>query len=164
MTMIYFLGKVFESINCFFRKIWLKLEYGKRIKFGKKVKFRKGFRVIIIGKESRLVIGDHTFFNVGCSIACLGKITIGSNNAFGEYVTIYDHNHVFNKKEMNQKEVSIGEVEIGNDNWICSKVNICKDSKVGNRCVISACTNYSNKVREDFTLYRGNDKEEIKIN
>ena len=161
--MIYFLGKVGESIRCFFRKIWLKLEYGKRIKFGKKVKFRKGFRVIIVGKNARLVIGDRCFFNTYCSIACLGKITIGSNNSFGENVTIYDHNHVFNKKEMNQKEIKIGEVEIGNDNWICTKANICANSKVGNRCVISALTNYSNKVREDFVLYRGDHKEEIKI-
>ena len=162
--MIYFLGKVFESIHCSFRKFFLKLEYGKRIKFGKKVKFRRGFRVIILGKDSRLVIGDNCFFNVDCSIACLGKITIGKNNAFGENVTIYDHNHIFNKKEMNQKVFSVGEVEIGDDNWICSKVNICANSKVGNHCVIAACTNYSNKVREDLTLYRYDHKEEIRIN
>ena len=162
--MFYFLGKVFSAIGCFLRKICLKIEYGKRIKFGKNVRFRKGFHVVIVGKDARLVIGDNTFFNIGCSIACLGKITIGKNNAFGEYVTIYDHNHIFNKKEMNQKAFSISEVEIGDDNWICSKVNICAKSKVGNRCVISACTNYSNKVREDFMLYRGEHKEEIKIN
>ena len=161
--MIYFFGKVFESIHCFFRKIWLKLEYGKRIKFGKKVHFRRGFNVIIIGKNARLVIGSNNFFNRNCSIACLGKVTIGDNNAFGENVTIYDHNHIFNQKEMNQKVFKIGEIEIGNDNWICSKVNICANSKVGNRCVIAACTNYSNKVREDFVLYRGEHKEEIKI-
>ena len=162
--MIYFLGKVCSAINCFFKKIWLKLEYGKRIKFGKNVRFRKGFYVVIVGKNARLTIGDNCFFNRYCSIACLGKVTIGSNNAFGENVSIYDHNHIFNKKEMNQKDFAVADVEIGNDNWICSKVNIAAKSRVGNRCVIAACTNYSNKVREDYMLYRGNDKEEIKIN
>lgn len=161
--MIYFLGKVFESIHCFCRKIFLKLEYGKRIKFGKKVKFRKGFRVII-GKGAKLVIGDNTFFNVFCSIACLGKITIGKNNIFGENVTIYDHNHVFNQKVFDQKAMSIGEVEIGDENWVCSKANICSNSKLGNRCVISACTNYSNKNKEDFVLYKNGSSEPIKIN
>ncbi len=161
--MIYFIGKVFESINCFFKKLFLNIEYGKRIKFGKKVKFRKGFRVII-GKKGKLVIGDNTFFNVYCSIACFGKITIGKNNIFGENVTIYDHNHVFNQEKFDQKELKIGEVEIGNENWICSKANVSANSKVGNRCVISACYNYSNKTAEDFVLYKNGASEPIKIN
>ena len=161
--MIYFIGKVFEAIHCWLRKIWLKIEYGKRIKFGKKVKFRKGFRVII-GKHGQLVIGTHNFFNVNCSIACFGKITIGDNNTFGENITIYDHNHVFNKEKFDPAELKIGEVEIGNENWICTKVNICANTKLGNRNVISACYNYTNKKKEDFVLYKIDGNERIKIN
>lgn len=160
--MIYFLYKVFESIHCFFKKIFLKLEYGKGIKFGKHVKFRRGFHVII-GKGAKLVIGDDTFFNRNCSIACFGKITIGKKNTFGENVSIYDHNHVFNKEEFNPKEFKASEVEIGDENWICTKVNICANSKIGNRNVISACMNYSNKEKEDFVLYKVGSKEPIKI-
>lgn len=161
--MIYFLYKVHESIHCFFKKIFLKLEYGKRIKFGKKVKFRKGFRVII-GKHGKLVIGNHNFFNVYCAITCFGEITIGDNNTFGDNVTLYDHNHVFNKEKFDPKELKIGSIEIGNENWICSKVNMCSNSKIGNRCVISACLNYTNKEKQDFILYKDSGQEPIKIN
>lgn len=160
--MIYFIGKVFESINCFLKKCFLKIEYGKRIKFGKKVKFRKGFHVIV-GKEGKLVIGSNNFFNAYCSIACLGKVTIGDNNAFGEYVTIYDHNHIFNEKELDQKVFKVGEVEIGNSNWIGSKANFAANSKLGNRCVVAACLNYTNKEKEDYILYKNNEKTPIVI-
>lgn len=128
------------------------MRYGKRIKFGKRVKFKRGFH-IIIRKKGKVVIGDNAYFNNNCTITCLGEIIIGSNNIFGEYVTLYDHNHVFNKKVFNPKELTAGKIIIGNDNWICSKVNICSNSVIGNRCVIAACTNYNNKIGEDYILY-----------
>ncbi|MGD9813454.1 MAG: acyltransferase [Bacilli bacterium] len=160
--MFYTLSKIFEAIYCTFTKLFLKIKYGKRIALGKKTKFRKGFRVNI-GKKGTLILGDNNFFNAFCSINCRGEIIIGSGNIFGEYVTLYDHNHIFNKDIFNQKEIKNGKIIIGNENWICTKVNICSNSKIGNRCVISACTNYSNKIEESYMLYRFECKDKIRV-
>ncbi len=160
--MMYGVAKVIEALSCSIKKTFLKIRYGKRISFGKKVKFRKGFR-INIGKNASLIVGDGTFFNAFCSINCRGKIIIGKNNIFGESVTIYDHNHVFNSPLFDKKELKIGTVMIGDENWICTKANICSNSKVGNRCVISACTNYNIKISKDYVIYKGTVEEPINI-
>ena len=160
--MFNFICKATSNIHCFFKKIGYKIVYRSKIKFGKHVKFRRGFK-LYIDKKGKVVIGDNTFFNSYCSIVCFNKVTIGKKNLFGSYVTIYDHNHVFNKKEFNIKELSVGEVSIGDENWIATKVNICSNSKLGNRCVIAANINYANKEKEDFTLYKLDSKEKINI-
>lgn len=71
----------------------LKLKY-KGCKFGKKIYIKPGFRVSL-ENGAILEIGDRTFFNYGCSITALNRITIGEDCLFGEAVKIYDHNHVF---------------------------------------------------------------------
>lgn len=73
----------------------LKLKY-KGCKFGKKIYIKSGFRVSI-EDGAVLAIGDRTFFNYGCSITALNRITIGNDCLFGEAVKIYDHNHVFKR-------------------------------------------------------------------
>lgn len=79
-------------------------------------------------------------FNYNCSLTSLGKIEIGDHTIFGESVKIYDHNHHFNKKNMNVSEqgMSIGKVRIGRNCWIGSNVVILKGSTIGNNCVIGA--------------------------
>lgn len=160
--MLYGISKAFEALSCLIKKFFLKVKYGKRISFGKKIKFRKGFR-INVGKNAFLSIGDGTFFNAFCSINCRGKVIIGKNNIFGEYVTLYDHNHVFNTLMFDKKELKIGTVSIGDENWICTKSNICSNSRIGNRCVISAGTNYNNKTSKDYVIYKGSIEEPIII-
>jgi acetyltransferase-like isoleucine patch superfamily enzyme len=85
------------------------------------VQFRDNCR-ITSGIDSRLFISENVFFNNGCSINCLGKITIGNNCQFGEDVKFYDHNHTYTdtKKNINQQGYSVGEIIIGNNCWIQS--------------------------------------------
>jgi len=58
--MVFF--KVLFRINCFFKLIFFKLIYGKKICFGKKVTFRKQFSLVIDGKNAKVKIGDNVFF------------------------------------------------------------------------------------------------------
>lgn len=114
-----------------------KIKYGKRIKIGKKLHFRKGLN-INIAKDGYLEIGKNNFFNNYCSINCRHKVIIGDNNLFGENVKIYDHNHVFNNKNVNiRKSFKKGEILIGNTNWIASNVIILQKAELGNNNVIS---------------------------
>ena len=141
---MYIVIKFLENVAKFFRIklkiLYWKLKYGKRIKIGKNFKFRKSL-IINIDSKGRLEIGDNTYFNNYCSINCHKKITIGNNNLFGENVKIYDHNHIFNNKNINmEKAFNDKEIFIGNDNWIASNVMILSNTKLGNRNVVAAST------------------------
>ena len=95
--------KGFRGIKSFTKLSYYRMKYGSRLKVGKNVHFRKGF-IINLAKEGKLSIGDGCFFNNYCSINCHDEIIIGKDNLFGEGVKIYDHNHVFNDKNIDMKK------------------------------------------------------------
>lgn len=129
--------------------IYYKAKYGSRLKIGKRIRFRKGFS-LHISKDAKVEIGDNVFFNRRCTIDALKEISIGNHNLFGEDVKIYDHNHVFNNKNINRgNNFSSRPVIIGENNWIGSNVVILKKAKIGNNNVIGANTNISFEIDND---------------
>lgn len=124
-----------------------KLIYGKKISFGTGTTFRRNFRVII-GKEGKIAIGDHCFFNNACSLNCFSSITIGDGTIFGEGVKVYDHNHKFAdpSKSIKEQGYSIGAVSIGTHCWIGSNVVLLKGAEIGDHCVIGAGCVVEDKV------------------
>lgn len=143
--------------------IYYKLKYGNRLKLGKKVHFRKGF-IINISKNAKLEIGDNNFFNNYCSINCREHIKIGNNNLFGEGVKIYDHNHVFNDKNVNiEKEYKTNPIVIGNRNWFGSNVIILSKAKIGNNNVFGANTVINSEFDSDIIVKQLNGMDIKKI-
>jgi len=173
---MYYIIKSIENVIKFFRNkikiIYWKMKYGKRIKIGKNFKFRKGM-LINISKDGYLEIGNDNFFNNYCSVNCHESIIIGDNNLFGESVKIYDHNHVFNNKNIDMRHTfKKGKIKIGDNNWIGSNVVILDKTELGNRNVISAnillnqkyknenLVRISSEVKIEKIIYKGekNDK------
>lgn len=105
----------------------------------KQTRFRK-FCTITLDASGELIIGENTFFNNYCSLNCLGRITIGNNTLFGEGIKMYDHNHVFNKKDviLESQGMSIGQITIGNNCWIGSNCVILNNVVIGDNVVIGA--------------------------
>lgn len=126
-------------LKSIFTKIFFKILYRNRISFGKGVHWRKQIS-IDIDRNSFLKIGKNVFFNNFCSINVKKCIVIGDNTLFGENVKIYDHNHVFNRKNLLIKDsgYTVKELIIGSNCWICSNVVLLKGCKIGNNCVVSA--------------------------
>lgn len=148
--------KFILHINCFIKKIFYKIIYGSKVKFGKKVQFRKGFS-LMIDKGAKIIIGDNTFFNNYCSITVLDKIVIGSNCLFGESVKIYDHNHIFNKKNslVQQQGFKTNPIYIGNNCWFGSNSIILKNAKIGNNCVIGANEKINFELKDEVIINNG---------
>ena len=119
---------------------YLKLKYRKQLSCKiTKILFRSENKITILEKGS-LKFNNSCFFNYGCHIFCMGKITIGENCIFGENVKIYDHNHIYNQKNklIYQSGFKIKDIEIGNNCWIGSNVVILAGTKIGDNCVIGA--------------------------
>ena len=113
--------------------------FERNIFIGKNVGIRKGF-YLRAGEDATIHIGEGCFFNRCFSGVAYSRIKIGDNCIFGENVKIYDHNHIFNRKDVLIKKqgFNIKDVVIGNNVWIGSNVTILKGVTIGNNCVIAA--------------------------
>lgn len=131
--------RIYWRIRALIKVLLYKILFGSRFTFPFNSTFRKNFG-LYLGKGARIQVGHNTFFNRGCSINCLKKVTIGDNCIFGENVKIYDQNHRFSNHEeiIRNQGYNIAPVKIGNDCWICSNVVILKGVSIGEHCVIGA--------------------------
>lgn len=150
---MYYIFKFIENIFKYLRMkskiIYWKLKYGNRIKIGKNFRFRKGM-IINITEKGKLEIGNNNFFNNYCSINCHNQIIIGDNNLFGENVKMYDHNHVFNNKNIDVAHTFFeNKIMIGNNNWIASDVTFLSKAKIKNYNVIGTKTIVNNEYSSE---------------
>jgi acetyltransferase-like isoleucine patch superfamily enzyme len=86
----------------------------------------------------------------------VSRIRIGRNTAIGEYVSIRDQNHAFDRTDIPIKEQGFtGEpIEIGEDVWIGRGVMICPGVTIGNGAVIGANSVVTKDV-EPFAIVAG---------
>lgn len=157
------LEKIVLNFKCIVKLNYYKLKYGKRLKVGKNLKFRKRFQ-INISNNGYLEIGDNCFFNNDCSINCHKKIVIGENNLFGENVKLYDHNHIFNDKNINfKKNFTEREILIGDNNWFGSNCIILSKANIGSYNVFSANLSINDKISNENILVLNEQIESKKI-
>lgn len=159
--------KFIENVKKFFRiklkLLYWKIKYGKNLKVGKNLTFGKRFSINMT-KEGILILGDNNAFNHDCSINCHEKIIMGNNNIFGANVKIYDHNHIFNDKNINiRKSFKSNTIQIGNENWFGSNVTILSKCSIENRNVIGANVILNEKFDSENLIQLSNNVKLEKI-
>ncbi|MGL5964480.1 MAG: acyltransferase [Fusobacteriaceae bacterium] len=115
----------------------LNLDEGLKLKIQGSLYARTNF---IIRGRGEVTLGKNLVFNNYCSINCFDKIEIGDNCMFGENVKIYDHNHIFNKKNINliDSDFNKASIKIGKNVWIGANVTILKGIEIGENSVVAA--------------------------
>lgn len=132
--------KIFFKIRSKIKIIYYKIIYNNSLLIGKRFSCRAGLSILLDGDHAKLIIGEGVFFNNYSSINVMGEMRIGSNSIFGEHVKIYDHNHLYKKKDILIKNqgFSVKNVNIGNNCWIGSNVVILQGVSIGNNVIIGA--------------------------
>lgn len=130
-----------------FDKIKLDLKGKSNVKIGCFNQNR--FNLYIGVNNGDLIIGNHCFFNINCSITCMDKIKIGNFCKFGNNVVIVDHDHNF-KTEF--PEFISSPIEIGNNVWVGANVTILRGTKIGDNCIIAAGSVVKGEVPSGTTL------------
>lgn len=152
-------------LHTFWSKLLWRLFYGKQVVVGKNTAFDTGSTLRIngknnrkqaflveensifrqdvrikIGKEGFIKIGDNAFFNDRCHITALTGITIGSGCLFGTNVSIFDHNHRFNLRDLRpgKQGFTQARVVIGENSWLGANVVVLKGVTIGKNCVVGA--------------------------
>jgi len=118
---------------------------GGSLSFGRNCYISKYTDIHVIGGE--ITIQDNFFCNKGCTLSSRKLIKIGNGVRFGEYVSIYDHNHNHDLKTSSfHDSYSIGQVVIGDNVWVCRGAIITKDVVIGKNSIIGPNV----VVREDI--------------
>lgn len=102
-------------------------------------------------KSSRIIIGDHCSLNTGCHLVSIYGIEIGSGTRIGEYCSIRDQNHRFDKLDVSVSEQGYtgSRIVIGTNCWIGRGVFIAPGVNIGNNSVIGANSVVTKDVPEN---------------
>jgi acetyltransferase-like isoleucine patch superfamily enzyme len=77
--------------------------------------------------------------NNGCSINSHLSIKIGDNCMFGERVSLYDHDHVFEGPvDVRESGFRTAPIVIGRNVWLGTNVTVLRGSQIGDNVVIGA--------------------------
>jgi acetyltransferase-like isoleucine patch superfamily enzyme len=162
----------------FFRVLFLKFQYGERLKIhwvqllGKHTSILiKGKSLVCMGKaitsrsnlnikveNARLIISNSVFFNHNCSITALESIEIGEGSSFGNNVVIVDHDH-----SKSGTGFITSEIKIGNNVWVGANSVILRGTIIGDNCIIAAGSIVTGEIEENTLVYQKRNTELKKI-
>ena len=131
---------------------YILIRRGGKLNFGGYTHFTYGANVEV-HDNAELTIGSDCGFNVGCTIICADKITLGKGVKGGRNVTIRDNNggHWMNFSGYRNSRP----VEIGDHVWLCEGCTIMPGVKIGAGAVIGAKSVVFNNVPAN-TMVMGN--------
>ena len=95
--------------------------------------------VLLEANSAAIRIGTRTTINSFSRIVAHEEVTIGSNCAIAQFVTIVDHDHVFGEQHDSGLSGFVrAKVEIGNNVWIGDKATILKGVCIGDNSIVGA--------------------------
>lgn len=107
------------------------------ISFGKSVCIGPGVN-IIIKENSKLLVGNNTFFTSDMHIEGSSLIEIGNDCAISWGVTIIDDNHhEIISDASNSSKIDSGKVIIGDKVWLTNNVVVLKNTTIGSNSVVT---------------------------
>jgi len=111
--------------------------------------------------NGNLLIGDNVFFNKNLTIVCRSKIEIGDNCQFGNNISIYDHDHIFNSIPFEKNKFIVKPIYIGNNVWIGCHSFIGKGVTIGDNVVIGAGSVITKNIPSNSVYINGKIKQLI---
>lgn len=111
---------------------------------------RKNVSFRVEGGELRI---GTSFFNQGCCITAMKKISIGNDCLFGPNVVIVDHDHDYHYTDNQRGNHWLeGDVVIEDNVWVGANVTILKGSCIKSGAVIGAGTVIKGLVEKDTVI------------
>ena len=133
------------------------------ITFGKKF-ILKGNSLLAAHGNGKIEIGNYCGINRGCYIVCHDEIQIGNNVIIGPNVVIVDHDHKFNRGNIDKKQFKSAKITIEDGAWIGANSVILKGTKIGKNSIIAAGSVVNSDVPDEvvFMQKRENTIKNIK--
>jgi acetyltransferase-like isoleucine patch superfamily enzyme len=109
---------------------------GGTIRIGDRVQIR---RDCVLNVAGELTDDGDTPISWGSIIHCSTRIHLERMVGLAEQVTLADSSHYFTEPDAHfWHNVRTGSIEIGANTWLCPKVTVTRDVKIGSHCIIGA--------------------------
>lgn len=109
---------------------------GGTVRIGDRVGIR---RDCVLNVAGELTIDGDTPISWGSIIHCSTRIHLERMVGLAEQVTLADSSHYFTEPDAHfWHNVRTGAIEIGRNTWLCPKVTVTRDVKIGSHCIIGA--------------------------
>jgi acetyltransferase-like isoleucine patch superfamily enzyme len=141
------------------RRIW----YSKQFRTaGVNLKVFPGTMII---NPQNMECGDNVYIGYHNYLQAGGGLVISSDAMLGPHVKIWTQNHKFEDPNIpvHMQGFSNDPVSIGRDAWIGASVFIMPGTKIGDRCVISACSVVGKKNYPAGIVLAGNPARKIGV-
>lgn len=119
---------------------------------------------ISVGKDGILTFGQNFNITAESSIVCYNNISFGNNCLLSWDILIMDTDF---HKIYNQDKSLINPnkaVNVGDNVWMCNKVQILKGLSIANGCIVGSNTVVSKSLKIENAIYSGNINTPIKEN
>jgi len=109
---------------------------GGTIRLGDRVSIR---RDCVLNVAGELTMDGDTPVSWGSVIHCSTSIHLERMVGLAEQVTLADSSHFFTEPEAHfWHNIRTGSIDIGRNTWLCPKVTVTRDAKIGSHCIIGA--------------------------
>ena len=109
---------------------------GGTIRIGDRVQIR---RDCVLNVAGELTLDGDSPVSWGSVIHCSTRIHLERMVGLAEQVTLADSSHFFTEPDEHfWHNVRTGSIEIGRNTWLCPKVTVTRDAKIGSHCIIGA--------------------------
>jgi len=109
---------------------------GGTIRIGDRVQIR---RDCVLNVAGELTLDGDTPVSWGSVIHCSTRIHLERMVGLAEQVTLADSSHYFTEPEAHfWHNIRTGSIEVGRNTWLCPKVTVTRDAKIGSHCIIGA--------------------------
>ena len=114
-------------------------------------------------KGASIIIEDNVSINTGCHLISIYKIQICKNTRIGEYCSIRDQNHKFERVDIPVKDQGFygQQIVIEEDCWIGRGVFIGPGVTLGKGCIVGA-NSVVTKSFDEYSIIAGNPAKVIR--
>ena len=99
---------------------------------------------------ANIQMGEKVYFNFGCTILDVMRVTIGDSTLFGPSVQIYTAMHPIDWKERSSGIEFAKPISIGSHVWVGGGAIICPGVSIGNRTIIGAGSVVTRDIPDDI--------------
>lgn len=138
----------------------IKIDKLSSISIGRRVSTSKDVYISAVS-GGKIKIGDGVFFNQRCLMVSRLSISIENNCIFGPNVTVYDHDHEFDKEEgISLNSYKESDVVIGEGTWVGANAIILKGTNIGRNCIVAAGAIVKGNI-PDYSIVKLGNKLEV---
>ena len=119
----------------FGKNVKISIDKGCTLQIGGGTYLSDDCKIYVMDNSKCAVIGCHNYFGSSCRIMLRVPFKMGNDNLLADNISIYDHNHNYEK---NEGGFNSREIEMGSGCWLATNVVVTAGTQIGDKVIVGA--------------------------